>query len=357
MEAAELQLQNLDLFNEGVSFISASRLYFTYFKKVPSIKILMNIEGTKIRLWLENENNVNIDKIHSVKKYVKSEKLSFTESHYLLKNGLLINLDADTVRIFHDHTQDTIAEELVNKFKQYFRVPPKLTQNICIVTLGQSGLVTYPLKIKKPKLVLNKNYNDDLSLVHQKLVPVLKQKDKSGLVLFHGKPGTGKSTYIRYLISSINKKVIFMPPGLAGNLDAPNLAAFLINNANTVFVIEDAEELLASRDANKNSSISMLLNLTDGLLGETLGIQVIATFNTDLQNIDKALLRKGRLLALYEFKPLANEKSRALLQESGIKDYFVSEPMTLADIYHFKLDGYQVNNNTRTQIGFLSTAV
>ncbi|MEI7813154.1 MAG: AAA family ATPase, partial [Ignavibacteria bacterium] len=222
---------------------------------------------------------------------------------------------------------------------------------------GHSGLQTYPLKIKKPKLVLNKNYNDDLSLIHEKIIHSLKQKDKGGLILFHGMPGTGKSTYIRYLIRSINKKVIFMPPGLAGNLDAPNLASFLIKSANTVFVIEDAEELLASRDAHKNSSISMLLNLTDGLLGETLGIQVIATFNTDLQNVDKALLRKGRLLALYEFKPLAIEKSRVLLQESGIKDYFVSEPMTLADIYNFKVDGYQINKNNRTQIGFLSTAV
>ncbi len=101
----------------------------------------------------------------------------------------------------------------------------------------------------------------------------------------------------------------------------------------------------------------MLLNLTDGLLGETLGIQVIATFNTDLQNIDKALLRKGRLTALYEFKPLSIEKSKMLLQESGIKDYFVTQPMTLADIYNTKNEDYQFKRSTHPQIGFLSNAV
>ena len=148
-----------------------------------------------------------------------------------------------------------------------------------------------------------------------------------------------------------------MPPGLAGNLDAPSVANLLIQNANTVFVIEDAEELLTSRDTNKNSSISMLLNLTDGLLGETLGIQVIATFNTDLHNIDKALLRKGRLTAIYEFKPLSIEKSRVLLHESGIKDYFVHKPMTLADIYNTENESYQFKTNNRPQIGFLSNAV
>lgn len=66
-------------------------------------------------------------------------------------------------------------------------------------------------------------------------------------------------------------------------------------------VIEDAEDLLVSRDTNHNSGISMLLNLTDGLLGQSLGIQVICTFNTHVSNIDRALLRKGRLIALYEF--------------------------------------------------------
>ena len=162
MESAELQLQNLDLFNESVSFISASSLYFSYFKKVPSIKYLMNIEGAKIKLWLENEYNVTIDKIHSIQQFMNYEKANLTESHYLLKNGLLINLDDDTVKILHDHTQDAIALELVNKFKQYFRVPPKLTQSICIITMSHAGLQTYPLKIKKPNLILNKNYNDCL---------------------------------------------------------------------------------------------------------------------------------------------------------------------------------------------------
>jgi hypothetical protein len=54
------------------------------------------------------------------------------------------------------------------------------------------------------------------------------------------------------------------------------------------------------------------------LLGESLGIQIIATFNTHISNIDKALLRKGRLIGLYEFKPLSMDKSKVLLEENGI---------------------------------------
>lgn len=357
MESPEPKLHNFNLFSDGGLYIAASRLYYAYFKKVPSIKIIHEIDGTRLRKWLETKCSFEIINKHSTQAYDRKEKkLKHTDAFYLLKNGLLINLDAFAVYILHDCNQDEEAEQLALQLKQFIKRRRK-TQNICMVIHGQTGLDTASLKIKKPILNLSKNYNEDLCTLHQKLIQLLKQRDKSGLILFHGLPGTGKSTYIRYLIRSINKKVIFMPPGLAGNLDAPSVANLLITNANTVFVIEDAEELLLSRDTNKNSSISMLLNLTDGLLGETLGIQVIATFNTDLHNIDKALLRKGRLTALYEFKPLSIEKSKLLLQESGIKDYFVTQPMTLADIYNTKNEDYQFKSSTRPQIGFLSNAV
>jgi hypothetical protein len=65
------------------------------------------------------------------------------------------------------------------------------------------------------------------------------------------------------------------------------LARFLIGNANAIFVIEDAEQLIISRAKSKPTSISTLLNLTDGILGESLGIQIIVTFNTDLYKLIK----------------------------------------------------------------------
>ena len=305
----------------------------------------------------ETDGHSRINKKHFLQHYdTGARDFKYVDLFYLLTNNILLNLDAGAIRILYDCSQEEEASELAIQFKKFIKRKRK-TQEICMVINGYKGLDTTGLKIKKPLMDIAKNYNDDLNPLHQKLVSHLMQRDTSGLILFHGLPGTGKSTYIRYLIRSINKKVIFMPPGLAGNLDAPSVANLLISNANTVFVIEDAEELLLSRDTNKNSSISMLLNLTDGLLGETLGIQVIATFNTDLHNIDKALLRKGRLTALYEFKPLSVEKSEILLQESGIKDYFVSQPMTLADIYNTRNEGYQFKTNSRAQIGFLSNAV
>lgn len=86
---------------------------------------------------------------------------------------------------------------------------------------------------------------------------------------------------------------------MAGEIENLTRTPFFLENRNFVMVIEDAEELITSREEVRNSNLSMLLNLTDGLLGKSLGIQIIATFNTDVKNIDKALLRKGRLSIIF----------------------------------------------------------
>jgi hypothetical protein len=106
-----------------------------------------------------------------------------------------------------------------------------------------------------------------------------------------------------------------------------------------------------SREKSKATSISTLLNLTDGILGESLGIQIITTFNTELYKIDKALLRKGRMLARYEFKLLAQEKSENLLKELGHESASINSPMSLADIFNYEKPGFDVVD--KRAIGFV----
>lgn len=212
------------------------------------------------------------------------------------------------------------------------------------------GIDTEQVKYKKPKLSLEQHYNDGFTEVHNSILQKLRQKNSNGLFLLHGKPGTGKSTYIRYLICQMKKKVIFLSPNMAGQLDHMELTRFLINNKNAVFVIEDAEQLIASRENERNSSLSTLLNLTDGILGECLSIQVIATFNTHVKNIDKALLRKGRLQLMYEFDALSVEKSNVLLQQLSC-DYTTNTPLTLADIYNYSEEN-KAASESRKVIGF-----
>jgi ATP-dependent 26S proteasome regulatory subunit len=72
-------------------------------------------------------------------------------------------------------------------------------------------------------------------------------------------------------------------------------------------------------------------------MSDIFNIKFICTFNTDIKNIDEALLRPGRCFVNYEFKPLCAEKSSKLLENLGHK-VDKSREMTLAEIYNYKED-------------------
>lgn len=357
MESKNAAALTMDIFTDGREYIDCARMYFSYFQKIPLIKSIGRLHTAKLTKWIETEWRNNILVQHFKQQYIwRDNKLAYVDVFYLLDSNILINVLDTSALILYANEQEAAATDILNIFKPFIFKKRK-TQEISLVVNSKIGLITSSLKIEKPALNFGLHYNEDLIPVHEKILDTLKQKNKSGLYLFHGMPGTGKSTYIRYLTRSINKKVIFMSPRLAGNMDTPEVTSLLIDNANSIFVIEDAEELLGTRDTGRNSGISTLLNLTDGLLGESLSIQIIATFNTDLKNIDKALLRKGRLIALYDFKPLTVERSAALLKQTGCKDYVVTKPMTLAEIFNAKEEGYGFTKTERPQIGFYSAAV
>ena len=66
-------------------------------------------------------------------------------------------------------------------------------------------------------------------------------------------------------------------------------------------------------------------------------ISLILTFNSGRDNIDKAILRKGRLSYEYEFNKLSMEDAQALGNKIGYK-HQVTEPTSIADIYNLEND-------------------
>ena len=82
---------------------------------------------------------------------------------------------------------------------------------------------------------------------------------------------------------------------------------------------------------SSQSSVSNLLNISDGLLSDCLNVQIICTFNSELNMVDNALLRKGRLIARYEFGKLDVAKAQQLSKHFGF-DTIVNKPMTLSEI-------------------------
>ncbi|MCC3157918.1 ATP-binding protein [Hymenobacter sp. 15J16-1T3B] len=225
-------------------------------------------------------------------------------------------------------------------------------QRIHVLRLAYNDLEFTPLDIKIPELDLSTHYNDDLLPAHDTIVRRLQQPQDKGIVILHGPPGTGKTSYIRHLCGLTDKPKLFIPPNLAARIADPEFINLLHDNTNSILIIEDAEALLTKRDAAGSgpSAVSNLLNLSDGLLADCFHIQIVCTFNTDLSRIDSALLRKGRLISAYHFQPLAESKAEALASSLG-QHTLLGAPTALADIYNREEQEFEVGKAPK-RIGF-----
>jgi len=112
---------------------------------------------------------------------------------------------------------------------------------------------------------------------------------------------------------------------------------FLISNAkNSILLIEDAENVLKHREAGGNQAVSNILNISNGILGDILRMQIVCTFNCSIKEIDPALLRPGRLVAEYQFDKLSIDRSQDLVRTLHGEEVAktVDERLTLAEAFN-----------------------
>jgi hypothetical protein len=340
--------QNDRLFDEH--FIEPKSLYIKVFKILPSVVYIENVDTKKI---FELISAGKYNKVKSVYQRLyhnwNDDKVLFGRAIFILENKMLVKLCDEWIEIYFESKNYDKAQILLNEFKSCKVAEKENDFEINIISMSNDALDLKTLAINPTILDLDLYYNDDFKAVDALIKERLaKEKDK-GIVLLHGLPGTGKTTYLRYLIGNLKKKVMFVSPSVAGNLMNPEFMDLLLDNPNAVLVIEDAENIIMDRRYSSQSSVSNLLNISDGLLSDCLNVQIICTFNSELGFIDSALLRKGRLIARYEFGKLSVDKAKALRDHLGLTTE-INKPMTLAEVTNPD-DNYQGTIKPNT-IGF-----
>lgn len=203
--------------------------------------------------------------------------------------------------------------------------------------------------------LINKDtYNDDVIESYYKIIKELSAEKPMGrLTIINGPPGGGKTYMLRSLISECPPHVhkIILPSNMVSSLDGPSITPVLLNLRENdtmaglqppiVFFIEDADECLVTRDRGNMSSVSTLLNLCDGIVGQLLDIRIVATTNADKLDIDEALLRPGRLSSHLEINYLTKEKALNLyakLTDGKVLENWETRKYTVAEIFKLSYD-------------------
>ena len=241
-------------------------------------------------------------------------------------------------------TKDREEAESFLKLVTIPKISKKKRNMYSFLVKSENGIDERKLMFDSQKIDLKKNYNDDLPWNELK---EFVRSEKEGLAILYGPAGTGKTTLLKKLIQENPKKeFILINSKDLENPDSEGYLEYFLENKNRIFILEDCEKLLLSRNQGGGSNqLVTILNMADGLLGSTLKTKFICTFNTDLRNIDEALLRKGRMRLKYYVGPLCLEKTRILANNMTIQ-----KEMTLAEIYNREENDFSKTSQKR--IGF-----
>jgi hypothetical protein len=300
------------------------------FKKDFVTKIINKRNGCSTSILLTDDEKKIIIELNVSDLKDKDDSLFDLKIYYSIKNGEI--------------------EEQIDfvKIKEYERFKQKSNISLIRSDMGHLDTEDYDLVLNPMDIELN--YGNEFLKVHDVIVKTLNKENGKGIILLHGDPGTGKTSYIKYITSLIkDKQVLFVPPSMAEMLSEPSIIPFLMDHKNTILIIEDAERVIADREGNGSpAGVSNILNLTDGILGDCLSIQIVATFNMKREKIDPALLRKGRLIAEHKFENLSIEDTNKLLKHLN-KDYVSDRELSLADIYNIDVEVHKTK--TKGKIG------
>jgi hypothetical protein len=270
-------------------------------------------------------------------------------------------LYADVNRLIGFAATPMEAERLVAQFSKTYRKPkPPAASGGTFYLIQHEGNSISPKEVclspdtvlKPEKLSLH--YGSGSREWHQSFIGKLCQR-ASGLSIIEGKPGTGKTFYLRHVMGELkdSHRFYFIPTSSLGILSRPDFIGFWASqrwqNSNKTFVVilEDSEAALMTRGCDNREQVSAILNLSDGMLADFLRLQLICTINCSAADIDPALLRPGRLICHRVFDRLQYNDAVRLAESLGrrlpvVRDY------SLAEVFA----GHDTDSINRPRIGF-----
>lgn len=169
----------------------------------------------------------------------------------------------------------------------------------------------------------------------------------ANILVLIGPPGTGKTTFIRGLLSHANQSATVTYD--ANILEKDYIFAQFIEGDTQIMVMEDCDRFLSSR-SDGNTMMHKFLNVGDGLV-TTRGKKLIFSTNLpSIKDIDDALIRPGRCFDVISFQPLDRLQANILANKLDVK-LEDKDNYTIAEIFHKQ--SFDKSVKVKGKVGFV----
>lgn len=251
-------------------------------------------------------------------------------------------------------TEPVIAESLISRIRDMLTDDsPRDAADVPIWfwTMGDHAPHALRRRLTAPAWDdIARNYSHD---VRTKLDALMHAEPStlSGISVWRGEPGTGKTTALRALARAWSPQcemhVIVDPEVFLGD-NASYLLDVLFGTATQrdehgqiaseqpmrLIVLEDAGDLIAdTAREHAGQALSRLLNVSDGMLGQGSNVGVIVTTNEPMEDVHPAITRAGRGRASIPFVRLTETESAAWLAAHGASNAPARGEQTIAELY------------------------
>jgi ATPase family associated with various cellular activities (AAA) len=275
--------------------------------------------------------------------------------------------------LFVQAVNEFCVDEVIQHIKEWLspekEMPNQEMISISYYVCGPQGVDVRSIDIAKNKIepIFPKLYPDiNIDALYNDYMSA-----KESILFLTGKPGVGKTTFLRYVLQKFSspdprkdwdgESVMAHrfhcdaeDGGIAYIKDTQVLMqsafwAMLTSAKYKLLILDDLDFALSQRENKDNSLVSNLLSFSDGLFGTNT--KILVTTNTQVNDIDEALLRPGRCFDFLILNPLSRKDALRLwceelkMQEENFTlKWPRSKTVTQSDLMSFY---YRINKQQR----------
>lgn len=226
------------------------------------------------------------------------------------------------VLIYYNNSSSIESNELAQKLNDAtYSYIEDSDLNINTLFLSTNGIEVEPLDLSElDEDNIESYYNDDVNKKTKKLIKSIKRQNK-GLSIIFGDRGCGKTSLINYIVSNLEKNVIFIPLTMVDvTINSPDFLNLVRRYKNSVFVIDDCEMIFSDPFRKPSSFVNNILQLIDGYQSDVFSINIILSMNiNNIDQIDDSILDCNNIIDVIEVSDLEVDKIKELSKLLGNK--------------------------------------